>query len=384
MIPTPTRNRTIEFFPRGILALAACAAFAAPSGAQEKRGFLETTTSRHVTLTSSIPDNGDQNPYAIVVAPVTAGSVHAGDVLIDNFNNSYNLQGTGTTIVDYCPATKKTFLFAQVPNTLPGCRPGVGLTTAMTMLKSGWVIVGSAPSTDGTAGTLGDGCLIVLDSSGHFVETIKSDKISAPWGNMAVVDNESSATLFVSNSGFNLGAADRERTVYKKATVLRIGLVIPEGKPPVVASQTVVASGLSERAARDVFLIGPTGLVLGRDGTTLYVSDALNNRIVAVPNATTRGDSAGEGREITSNGLLRRPLAMVMAPNGNLLVTNGKTGQVVEVDPLTGKQLYAQWVDTDRAQTPAGNGDLFGIAVTPNGDGFYYVEDDMNTVMLAR
>jgi sugar lactone lactonase YvrE len=367
-----------------LLAIAAMSAGALTSGAQGQQGFLEKTTLRHVLLTSTIPDNGDQNPYAIIIAPVSSGTVREGDVLIDNFNNSYNLQGTGTTIVDYNPSTRKMSLFAQVPNALPGCRPGVGLTTAMTMLKSGWVIVGSAPSTDGTAGTLGDGCLIVLDSSGHFVDTIRSDKISAPWGNMAVIDRGTSATLFVSNSGFNLGAADRERTVYKKATVLRIELDIPEGHAPVVRSETVVASGLSERAARDVFLIGPTGLALARDGTTLYVSDALNNRIISIPQATTRSDSAGEGQEVTSNGLLRRPLAMVMAPNGNLLVTNGKTGQVVEVNPVTGKQLYAQWVDTDRAQTPPGNGDLFGIAVTPDGDGFYYVEDDMNSVVLAK
>jgi sugar lactone lactonase YvrE len=372
----------LRFRYAALMTLLAVAALSV--GAEEPKGFLEQAKLRHVMLTSTIPDNGDQNPYAIIVAPVSAGTISAGDVLIDNFNNSYNLQGTGTTIVDYNPATKKMSLFAQVPNALPGCRPGVGLTTAMTMLKSGWVIVGSAPSTDGTAATLGDGCLIVLDSSGHFVDTIKSDKISAPWGNMAVVDNGTTATLFVSNSGFNLGAADKDRTIYKKATVLRIELDIPQGKPPVVRSETVVASGLSERAARDVFLIGPTGLALGRDGTTLYVSDALNNRIIAISQATTRTDSAGEGQEVTSNGLLRRPLAMVMAPNGNLLVTNGKTGQVVEVSPTTGKQLYAQWVDTDRAQTPPGNGDLFGIAVTPDGDGFYYVEDDMNTVVLAK
>jgi sugar lactone lactonase YvrE len=165
--------------------------------------------------------------------------------------------------------------------------------------------------------------------------------------------------------------------------VLRIALSIPQGKPPVVKSQTVIADGLSERAARDVFIIGPTGLVLGKDGT-LYVSDALNNRIIAIPDAATRDSSAGAGREVTKDGLLHRPLAMVMTPGGNLLVTNGKNGQVVEVNPVTGKQIYAQWIDTDRAQTPPGNGDLFGIVMTPSGDGFYYVEDDMNTLVLAQ
>ena len=67
----------------------------------------------------------------------------------------------------------------------------------------------------------------------------------------------------------------------------------------------------------------------------------------------------------------------------DLLVTSGKTGQVVEVDPVTGRQLYAQWIDTNQAQSPPGNGDLFGLAMRPDGKGFYYVEDDMNTLMEA-
>ena len=74
---------------------------------------------------------------------------------------------------------------------------------------------------------------------------------------------------------------------------------------------------------------------------------------------------------------------MVMTPNGNFFVTNAKNGQVVEVNPATGKQLYAQWIDTNQAQSPPGNGDLFGIAMTPDGKGFYYVEDDVNTLVEA-
>ena len=152
----------------------------------------------------------------------------------------------------------------------------------------------------------------------------------------------------------------------------------PHGKPPVIKSQTVVADGFGQRADRDVFLIGPTGLALGPDNT-LYVSDALGNRIVAIPDATTRTTSAGTGREVTKGGLLQRPLALIMLPNGHLLACNARNGQVVELDPATGKQIYAQWVDTNQAQSPPGNGDLFGIALKPDGKGFYYVEDDMNT-----
>ena len=54
-----------------------------------------------------MPANGDQNPYAIVVAPVSAGKIQEGDVLVDNFNDRNNLQGLGSTIVTYRPSTKQ-------------------------------------------------------------------------------------------------------------------------------------------------------------------------------------------------------------------------------------------------------------------------------------
>jgi sugar lactone lactonase YvrE len=205
---------------------------------------------------------------------------------------------------------------------------------------------------------------------------------------MAVIDNGAKATLFISMAGFDVpgpevrDSATGYAVTVNKATVLRIELAIPEGKPPAIVSQTVIANGFGQRADRDVFLIGPTGLALGPDNT-LYVSDALKNRIVAIPNAATRTDSAGTGRTVTEGGLLKRPLSLAIAPNGHLLACNGVNGQVVEVNPATGKQLYAQWIDADPAQSPPGNGDLFGIAMTPDGKGFYYVEDDVNTIVEA-
>jgi hypothetical protein len=370
-----------------LAALIAAPLLLPPSAEAADQGFLETIH-RHIMWTSTVTDNGDLNPYAVVVAPLSAGKVQKGDVLVTNFNNVSNLQGTGGTIVDYTPSTKKTTLFTTLPQHLPQCPGGVGLGTAMTMLKTGWVIVGSTPSTDGTTRTKGDGCLILLDPNGQLVTAWAGPNINDPWGNMAVIDKGTTAILFISMAGFDVpGYQVRDpQTGYpvtiNKATVLRLELSIPQGKPPVITSQTVVANGFGQRADRDVFLIGPTGLALGADDT-LYVSDALSNQIVAIPEAITRTASAGTGRSVTKDGLLRRPLAMCVAPNGDLLVTNAKNGQVVEVDPRTGKQLYAQWIDTNQAQSPPGNGDLFGIAMTPDGKGFYYVEDDVNTLMEA-
>jgi hypothetical protein len=374
--------------PRAARALMAAAAgtallIAAGTAYADPQGFLETLH-KHTTLINTVPDNGDQNPYALVVAPVSAGTVKKDDVLVDNFNNSTNLQGTGSTIVDYHPDTKQMTLFAVIPRDLKECPGGVGLSTAMTMLKSGWVIVGSTPSNDGTTGTKGAGCLIVLDPQGKVVSTINSPNINDPWGNMAVVDNGNSATLFVSNAGFGVGSAAGDPPVFKQATVLRLDLDIPDGKPPVVKQEMVVGSGFGAQADKGVFLVGPTGLALSPDQKLLYVSDAIGNRVNVIEDPMTRDTSAGVGRQLTADGLLHRPLAMVTAPNGHLLVTNALNGQVVEIDPASGKQIYARWIDTDKAQSPPGNGDLFGIVMTPAGDGFYYVQDDVNTLVLAK
>jgi DNA-binding beta-propeller fold protein YncE len=360
-----------------LLGLAAGAARAEP------QGLLETLH-RNTTLVNTVPDNGDQNPYAIYVAPVSAGTIKKDDVLVDNFNNSSNLQGTGSTIVDYHPDTKKMTLFAAIPRELKGCPGGIGLSTAMVMLKSGWVIVGSTPSNDGTTDTKGAGCMVVLDSSGKVASVISTPNINDPWGNMALVDRGTSATLFVSNAGFGVGSAKGDPEVVHQATVLRLDLDVPDGKPPVVKQETVIGSGFGAKADKGVFLVGPTGLTLSPDQKKLYVSDALSDSINIIDDPLTRTDSAGMGRTLTSGGLLHRPLAMVMPPNGHLLVTNALNGQVVEVDTATGKQIYARWIDVDKAQTPPGNGDLFGIAMTPEGDGFYYVEDDVNTLVLAK
>ncbi|HXW21138.1 MAG TPA: hypothetical protein VEK35_11590 [Roseiarcus sp.] len=368
-----------------IISVTACASLLFGVG----EGWAESLLAglhRHPTLASTITDNGDLNPYAVVVAPVSSGKIQKGDVLVDNFNNSSNLQGTGGTIIDYNPSTRATSLFVKLPQKLPQCPGGVGLTTAMTMLSSGWVIVGSTPSTDGTTATKGPGCMLVFDSNGKLATVWSGGRINGPWGNMAVIDNGDKATLFVSMSGFDvpspgkLDPATGEPVVIRKATVLRIRLAIPPNGPPKVTGQTIIASGFGQRADKDVFLIGPTGLAL--IGGTLYVSDAVDNRIVAISDALARSSSAGTGVTVTQGGMMLRPLALVATPQGHLLTCNAKNGEVVEIDPASGKQLAAQWIDSNQAQSPPGNGDLFGLAMAPDGNGFYYVEDDVN--MLAK
>jgi hypothetical protein len=337
------------------------------------------TLKKNTTLGSTIPSNGDVNPYALFVAPVSAGKIKKHDVLVGNFNDRNNLQGVGTTIVDYSPATKTTTLFASVPKNLPSCPGGVGLSTAMAVLKSGYVIVGSQPSTDGTFKTAGPGCLIVFDANGKFVKAFSGGHIDGPWGNMALVDHGTRVILFISQIGAGKVASATQSG--KLASVIRVDLAV--GKDgPAIKNETVIGDGFAERADKDVFVIGPTGLVL--EGDTLYVSDAIDNAVDAIPDAMTRTTSAGTGSVISKDGMFKRPLALAKTPNGDLLVINGLDGQTVELDPVAKKQVASRWLNNNKAQTPPGSGDLFGVALTPDGKGIYFVNDDVNTLAVAR
>src|SRR3974390_811201 len=112
------------------------------------------------TISSTMPANGDINPYGLVRVPRTIGNLQEGHYLVSKFNASTNFQGTGTTIVDVSPGGALS-LFSQIdPTKLPGpCPGGVGLTTALAVLRSGWVIVGSLPTSNGMAATAQAGCL---------------------------------------------------------------------------------------------------------------------------------------------------------------------------------------------------------------------------------
>ena len=70
-------------------------------------------------IASTVPANGDVNPYGLALVPTSAGKLVAGNLLVSNFNDKANDQGTGTTIVQVSPAGKQS-LFAT--STRATCR----------------------------------------------------------------------------------------------------------------------------------------------------------------------------------------------------------------------------------------------------------------------
>jgi len=351
---------------------------------------ISTVASTVPSLGAGQPGDGDVNPYGVAIVGKTTGNLTLGNILVSNFNNKNNLQGTGSTIVEVTP--QGAFgLFAQIGNTalsgVPGgaCPGGVGLTTALVALKSGWVIVGSLPTTDGMADTIGSGCLIVLNSTGLPVETISGSPINGPWDMTAAEvlngDGSSDASLFVTNV-LN-GTVAGNGSVVNEGTVVRVDLHIPNGGMPSVTSTIVIGSGFSERTDPAALVIGPTGVGLSPDGSVLYVADSLNNRIQMIADPLTRGTSAGTGTTFTADKSLNDPLGLAVDGAGNVFTSNGNDGFLLAFDPA-GKQFVNKLLDNTISHgSKPGAGSLFGLGIAANG-GVYYVNDATNTLNFLR
>jgi hypothetical protein len=380
----------------------ACALFglsvlvsAGPGLAGDEHAVLPPLT-KIATVASTVPGNGDVNPYGVAQVRRTTGNLRAGHILVSNFNNSNNAQGTGTTIVDVAPDGTVS-LFAEInAATLPGsCPGGVGLTTALVVLEQGWVIVGSLPTVQGMLS--GSGCLIVLDSLGSVVETFYGSLIDGPW-DMTVLDGEHEAKLFVTNvlNGIlNNPAAQANNTVVHRGTVTRLNLKVSASAMPVLESITVIAAGFPERTDPAALILGPTGVALradcdgddcgDRDGdrddrALLYVADTLGNRIAVIDHPLGRTTPTGIGRTLSKGGSLNGPLGLAITPGGHLLTVNGGDGFITEI-AADGAQVAKMLLDS--SGSPPGNGALFGLAFDP-AHGVWFVDDDTNTLNLLH
>jgi hypothetical protein len=352
------------------------AALLLPIRAQAQTPFI-SPTALPTTVASTVPANSDVNPYGVVVVPVSSGNLVAGDVLVSNFNASSNKQGTGSTIVQISPAGTTT-LFAHIASD-DACTGGVGLTTALAIVQSKFVVVGSLPTTDGTSATAAAGCLIVLDATGAVVDTFTGFGIDGPW-DMTAIDQDEKSLLFVTNVLVGTVAAGGK--VVNRGVVLRLTMDFSKGAPR-ITKHTIIGDGFPERTDPAALVVGPTGVGLGSDGT-LYIADTLASRIAAIPRATTRGNSAGLGNTITQGGALFAPLGLAVAPNGDILTVNANDGNLVE-STTAGTEFAPVNLDTT-SETPLdpGAGTLFGLAIAPNGAGVFFVDDGSNTLNLLN
>jgi hypothetical protein len=341
-----------------LIATASITLMPAAAAIADERPFLSRTV-----VSSTIPENGDVNPYGVAIVPpgfAPGGTIAQGDVLVSNFNNKDNLQGTGTTIIKLTP-NGLVSPAGEASEFFKGSFPG--LTTALGVLKRGFVLVGSVSTTDGKFGTIKAGPLLFLDRNGNLIPPSPfTTKLDGPW-DLTIDDEFDHARVFVSN--------------VLNGTVTRLDLTITASSVTVKGA-TVIASGYTSQQNDAALVLGPTGLAYDPEADVLFVASTADNMIFAVPHAGTSTKSSGRGSIIFHDDHLRGPLALVFAPNGDLLTANGDAvnddpTQPSEIVEFTRSGRFVRQFNVDAAE-----GGAFGIGIGSVGDfvRFAFVDDN--------
>jgi DNA-binding beta-propeller fold protein YncE len=289
--------------------------------------------------------------------------VNPNDILVSNFNNSSNLQGTGTTIVRI-QASGPASVFFQ------GMAP-LGLTTALNVLQAGFVLVGNFPSPDlsGNCATAQAGSILVINKKGKQVGSIVDPSINGPWDS-ALFDQGSTAKLFVANG--------------LSGTIVRLDLAVnPGGVSLKKAIQ--IASGYGNHCDPVTFVDAPTGLVYDSTTDVLFVASTVDNAIFAVSGAGNRTNDSGTGTIVYQDPVhLHGPLAMAMAPNGHLIVSNNDAinpdpNQPSEIVEFTTQGAFVRQISVD--QNPGGSFGL-NIVASLGAARFAFVDDNVNALSI--
>ena len=373
------------------------------ANAQTPNATATIPTPQALFPVATAPSNGDQNPYGVTFVPFqvpvggTSGlntNFNPGDILISNFNNAQNSQGTGNlqgngTTITRIQSTGLTSTFFQTPAALTQMNghPGVGLTNALVCLQNGMVIVGSLPTTDGTFATVSAGSLLFIRRDGMLSSNItyqptanggvirqtglgfvnnafflNADVIDGPWS-MAVNDLGNSAQVFISN--------------VLTGTIVRFHVTFDSDGDGLVFDQAPVylATNLNHQNDANGFLLGPSGLTydpLPSSPTqdTLFFASSKDNAVYQLQGAGwNAGPMLPQVLVPTDLAHLRGPLGVALAPNGNIYVANSdgnnadqnvpsKNPSEIVIYDMTGKFQGQFSVDPN-------NGGAFGIAFQP-------------------
>ncbi|HEY6483531.1 MAG TPA: hypothetical protein VIY54_08375 [Steroidobacteraceae bacterium] len=321
---------------------------------------------------STIPDNGDINPYGVAFVPRKfpgGGTLESGDVLVSNFNDGANIQGTGTTIVKLTPGgvlappgSAEKFFTSALP----------GLSTALGVLRAGFVIVGNVPTTDGTFKTIGRGALQVLDRHGKVLQTWTDPVfLDGPW-DLAIDDDGARAHIFVSN--------------VLNGTVSRLDVAVDATNLALVG-KTTIAKGYAHVPNAAAVVLGPTGLAFDEVADTLYVASTADNAVYAIRHASSTRSVVTRGVRVFADSHLRGPLALRFAPNGDLITANGDavnadTEHPSEIVEFTIQGRFVREYNVDPSQ-----GGAFGVDAIRDADrdfNYAVVDDVTNTLSVYQ
>lgn len=320
------------------------------------------------TTVSTVPSNGDVNPYGVVIVPknIAPGlGVKAGDILVSNFNNSQNLQGTGTTIIRVTRSGSVSTLYTS-------STPRVGLTAALGLLTNGMVLVGNLPTADGTPATVGAGSISVLDSFGNFLGNIGTvpSTVDGPWS--MVVDDLGSA---------GTGTAHAFVSNVLNGTISRFDLSYTPFS--LSATVTTLATGFNHRLDPAALCLGPSGLAYDAVHNVLFVASSADNAVYQIPNAATTFITQTATLLFSDFTHLHGPLDIGFLPNGHLLVANSDGSNLDPNQPSEIVEYTAAGAFVGQMAIDPQNGGAFGLAIQNMGWGtFQLAAIDDNALTL--
>lgn len=321
-----------------------------------------------VETVTTVAANGDLNPYGVAFVPPLfpkGGLISPGDILVSNFNASSNLQGSGTTIIDVVGQVGAPSPILYFQSAVPA-----GLTTALNVLRAGYVLVGNFPSPDGTCGSASPGSIIVIDRNGNQVGNITGPSIQGPW-DATLFDEGTKAKYFVANG--------------LTGTVVRLDLNVSATGGVTVAKSTQIGSGYMHACDPVTFVDAPTGLVYDPFKNVLYVASSDDNAVYEVYDAGGSQSDHGTGRIIYQDNVhLHGPLGMIMAPNGHLIAAQNDSinSNPDEPSELVEFTVTGQFVK-QFSVNPAFGGS-FGLAVETFGgvSKFAAVDDNVPDILV--
>jgi hypothetical protein len=367
-VPSQIVIRKTSIRVKSLIAATALLVLPAVLRAQDNDDDARPFLPAHVRVLSTTPGNGDLNPYGVAFVPSkfpAGGTVNPGDILVSNFNSKSNLQGTGTTIVRIQGTGPASVFFQGTPP--------LGLSTALTVLRAGFTLVGNFPSPDltGSCLTATAGSILIINKSGKQVGSIADPSINGPWDS-ALFDEGSSAKLFIANG--------------LTGTIVRLDLALSSGGVT-LKKATQIASGYAHQCDTVTFVDAPTGLVYNPKKDVLFVASTMDNAVFEISDAGDRAHDNGMGKVIYQDAThLHGALAMTMAPNGHLLVSNNDAfnvdpNQVSEIVEFTTEGKFVRQVSVDQ-----NTGGSFGLNVSASDDDaaarFTFVDDNTNSLSI--
>ncbi|MBV9648489.1 MAG: hypothetical protein JO043_13565 [Candidatus Eremiobacteraeota bacterium] len=315
-----------------------------------------------VTIGSTVdPQNGDQNPYGLMIAPSTSGLLTQGDLVVCNFNDNLNIQGLGTTIVFLHPTPGASPQRFVQDGRLTGCN---ALATSP----------GDAPWA--AAFTANDNPF--YDSTGNLIANLAGAPLAQPWGQAfsGTKGPYGVAAFYTAN------AAD--------GSIVRFGIRQNSITMKAIASGFPVNHGVPGTA------LAPSGLTYDASDDTLYFADgdvnavyAFHNVSLIPPHGITVGNNgrtfsgvAGSLAEMVFHGSpLGAPISMAQLFNGNLVIGNTTNNDLIELNPARHAVVSMRNLDHHAV------GALFGIAATgtsASNTQIFFNDDNDNTVKVLQ